>query len=221
MTGVLGEPLVRCFGEVRHDSGQGAELPVLGRALILLLVEQVMNLGAGDLDHASRTEQTLPLVETVHGLLTRVLRLGWHHVPDIDVDRLNEQSILRVQGGSYSSRNLAATIGLKKSKTKAVFYQNLSESKGYRNHSKYKQQVFNTRVWHDFSDSSQIRWQFNYAHSPYAFDSGGINIDMVEDNRTQARPQNESFKTYETVNHLKTGIQWEKKISQSDKITYK
>lgn len=121
---------------------------------------------------------------------------------------------LRVQGGSYSSRNLAATVGLKKSKTKAVFYQNISESKGYRNHSKYKQQVFNSRVWHNFSDSSEIRWQFNYTHSPYAYDSGGITIDMVEDNRTQARPQNESFQTYEMVNHLKTGIQWEKKINE-------
>ena len=121
---------------------------------------------------------------------------------------------LRVQGGSYSSRNLAATIGLKKSKTRAVFYQNISESKGYRNHSKYKQQVFNARVWHNFSDSSEIRWQFNYTHSPYAFDSGGINIDTVEDNRRQARAQNESFQTYETVNHLKTGVQWEKKINE-------
>ena len=121
---------------------------------------------------------------------------------------------LRVQGGNYSSRNLAATVGLKKSKTKAVFYQNLSESEGYRNHSKYKQQVFNARVWHDFAESSQIRWQFNYTNSPYAYDSGGINIDMVEDNRRQARPQNESFQTYETVNHLKTGVQWGKNINE-------
>ena len=120
---------------------------------------------------------------------------------------------LRAQGGSYSGRNLAGTVGLKKNKTKAVFYQNLSESKGYRNHSQYKQQVFNARVWHDLSESSQIRWQFNYTHSPYAYDAGGINLDMVEKNLKQARPQNESFQTYETVDHLKTGLQWEKQIS--------
>ena len=119
----------------------------------------------------------------------------------------------RAQGGSYSGRNLAATVGLKKNKTKAVFYQNLSESKGYRNHSQYKQQVFNARVWHDLSESSQIRWQFNYTHSPYAYDAGGINLDMVEKNLKQARPQNERFQTYETVDHLKTGLQWEKQIS--------
>ena len=120
---------------------------------------------------------------------------------------------LRAQGGSYSSRNLAATVGFKKNKTKAVFYQNLSESKGYRNHSQYKQQVFNARVWHNLSESSQIRWQFNYTHSPYAYDAGGINLDMVEKNRKQARAQNERFQTYETVDHLKTGLQWEKQIS--------
>ncbi|MGA0373360.1 MAG: TonB-dependent receptor family protein [Flavobacteriaceae bacterium] len=122
---------------------------------------------------------------------------------------------LRLQGGTYSSRNFAATVGLKKNKTKAVFYQNHSESKGYRNHSQYKQRVFNARVWHDLSESSQIRWQFNYTHSPYAYDAGGINLDMVEENRKQARSQNESFQTYETVNHLKTGLQWEKQFSNN------
>ncbi|MEE2723144.1 MAG: TonB-dependent receptor [Bacteroidota bacterium] len=122
---------------------------------------------------------------------------------------------LRLQGGSFSSRNLAATIGLKNNKTKAVFYQNHSESLGYRNHSKYKQQVFNARVWHDLSESSQIRWQFNYTNSPYAYDAGGINLDMVKENAKQARPQNETYNTYETINHLKTGLQWEKQINDN------
>ena len=122
---------------------------------------------------------------------------------------------LRLQGGSFSSRNLAATIGLKNNKTKAVFYQNHSESQGYRNHSKYKQQVFNARVWHDLSESSQIRWQFNYTNSPYAYDAGGINLDMVKENAKQARPQNETYNTYETINHLKTGLQWEKQINDN------
>ena len=120
---------------------------------------------------------------------------------------------LRLQGGSFGSRNLAATIGLKNNKTKAVFYQNRSESDGYRNHSKYKQQVFNARVWHDLSESSQIRWQFNYTNSPYAYDAGGIKIEMVKENTKQARPQNETYNTYETVNHLKTGLHWEKQIN--------
>ncbi len=125
---------------------------------------------------------------------------------------------LRLQGGSFSSRNLAATIGLNINKTKAVLYQNHSESEGYRNHSKYKQQVFNARVWHDLSESSQIRWQFNYTNSPYAYDAGGINIEMVNENQKQARPQNETYKTYETINHLKTGLQWEKQIN--DKLSW-
>lgn len=119
----------------------------------------------------------------------------------------------RLQGGSFSSRNLAATVGLKNNKTKAVFYQNQSESQGYRNHSKYKQQVFNAKVWHDLSESSQIRWQFNYTNSPYAYDAGGINLEMVEENPKQARTQNETYNTYETINHLKTGLQWEKQIN--------
>ena len=125
---------------------------------------------------------------------------------------------LRAQGGSFSARNFAATVGFKNNKTKAVLYQNHTESQGYRNHSQYKQQVFNARVWHDLSDHSQIRWQFNYTHSPYAYDAGGINLDMVKENRKQARPQNQSYQTYETVDHIKTGFQWEKQIN--DKLSW-
>ena len=124
---------------------------------------------------------------------------------------------LRAQGGSFSSKNLSATIGFKKNETKAVIFQNLTHSDGYRNHSRYKQQVFNARIWHDISPNNQIRWQFNYTHSPYAYDAGGINIESVQENRKHARPQNESYNTYETIDHLKTGLQWEKQIS--DKLS--
>lgn len=125
---------------------------------------------------------------------------------------------LRLQSGSYSSKNLGATVGWKKNKTKAVLYQNLTESDGYREHSQYKQQVFNARIWHDLSSNSKIRWQFNYTLSPAAYDAGGINIALVEENREQARPQNKTYQTYETVDHLKTGLQWEKQIN--DKLTW-
>ena len=121
----------------------------------------------------------------------------------------------RMQGGSYSSSNLSATVGLKNNKTKAVFYQNLSQSDGYRDHSRYKQQVFNTRVWHDFSSKSKISFQFNYTNSPYAYDAGGINLESVIENRRQARPQNKSFKTFESVEHIKTGLQWEKTFGKN------
>ena len=124
---------------------------------------------------------------------------------------------IRAQGGSYSSRNLAATVGFKKNKTKAVIFQNFTQSEGYRDHSKYKQQVFNARILHDISTDNQIRFQFNYTNSPYAYDAGGINIQNVQENRKQARLQNETYKTYETVDHLKTGLQWEKQIN--DKLS--
>ena len=121
---------------------------------------------------------------------------------------------LRLQGGSFNSNHLTATVGLKNSKTQAIFYQTRTESQGYRDHSEYKQQVFNARVWHEFSSHSKLSGQFNYTHSPYAYDAGGINEPSVQENRKQARSQNESFQTFETVDHLKTGLQWEKKINE-------
>ena len=118
----------------------------------------------------------------------------------------------RAQGGSFSSSNLSATVGLKNNKTKAVLYQNLSQSDGYRDHSRYKQQVFNARIWHDFSSKSKLNFQFNYTNSPYAYDAGGINLQSVIENRRQARPQNRSFQTFESIEHIKTGLRWEKAI---------
>ena len=38
----------------------------------------------------------------------------------------------------------------------------------------YKQQVFNTRVWHDFSSKSKLSFQFNYTNSPYALMLGEL-----------------------------------------------
>ena len=121
----------------------------------------------------------------------------------------------RFQGGSFSSSNLSATVGLKNNKTKAVFYQNLTQSDGYRDHSRFKQQVFNTRIWHDFSVTSKLSFQFNYTNSPYAYDAGGINLQSVIENRRQARPQNKSFKTFESIEHIKTGLQWEKNFRKN------
>ena len=120
-----------------------------------------------------------------------------------------------LQGGSYSSSNLSATVGLINKKTKAVFYQNLSQSDGYRDHSRFKQQVFNTRVWHDFSSKSKLSFQFNYTNSPYAYDAGGINSQSVIDNREQARSQNKSFQTFESIEHIKTGLQWDNTLGKN------
>lgn len=121
----------------------------------------------------------------------------------------------RAQGGSYSSSNLSATVGLINKKTKAVFYQNLSQSDGYRDHSRFKQQVFNTRVWHDFSNKSKLSFQFNYTNSPYAYDAGGINSQSIIENRRQARSQNKSFQTFESIKHIKTGLQWDNTLGEN------
>ena len=73
MAGVRGEPLVRCLGEVRHNRAQSSQLPILGRALVVLLIEQVVDLGASDLDQLHGPEHPLPLIQPIESLLLRVL----------------------------------------------------------------------------------------------------------------------------------------------------
>ncbi len=122
---------------------------------------------------------------------------------------------LRAQGGSYGATSFQATAGWKGQKTKAVIYQNRSQSDGYRDHSRYKQNVFNARVWHQFSTTSELSWQFNYTDSPYAYDAGGVNMESVNTDRKQPRAQNVQYNTFESVKHLKTGLQWEKSLGDN------
>ena len=76
-----------------------------------------------------------------------------------------------------------------------------------------KQGIFNAKVSHEFSDKSKFNFQFNYTNSPYAYDPGGLNLEEVNKDYNQARKRNIDFDTFESIKHIKAGLNWEKKIS--------
>jgi iron complex outermembrane receptor protein len=121
--------------------------------------------------------------------------------------------------GSFGMKSYNAMVELKGSKTAAIIYQNISSSDGFREYSKFKQRIFNTKVEHRFSKKSKLNWQFNFTNSPLAQDPGGVNIESVKKDRTLARQQNIDFKTYEKIDHLKTGLRYEQNISND--LTWK
>ena len=56
----------------------------------------------------------------------------------------------RTQGGSFGFALVQFVAGWKKNKTRAVVFQNLINSRGYREFSSNKQSVFNARIFHEF-----------------------------------------------------------------------
>ena len=56
----------------------------------------------------------------------------------------------------------------------------------------------------------------NFTDSPRAEDAGGITLEDSEEDRSQARQRNLDYDTYESVNHFKIGLNWDK--SWTDKI---
>ena len=56
----------------------------------------------------------------------------------------------------------------------------------------------------------------NFTDSPRAEDAGGITLEDSEEDRSQARQRNLDYDTYESVNHFKIGLNWDK--SSTDEV---
>ena len=119
----------------------------------------------------------------------------------------------RMQGGSFGYSLAQFIAGWKNDKTNILIFQNLSNSNGFRDFSSSKQEIFNAKISHEFSDKSKFNFQFNYTNSPYAYDPGGLNLEEVKQDYNQARQRNIDFDTFESIKHIKAGLNWEKKLS--------
>ena len=130
------------------------------------------------------------------------------------LDRFENNAFdFRTTLGSFGMSSFQATALLKNNKTSAILYQNSTTTDGFRNNSGLEQHLFNAKIKHRFSKDAILRWQFNYTNSPKAEDAGGLTLEEATADRGQARQRNLDFDTYEKIAHLKTGLQFEKRLS--------
>jgi len=120
--------------------------------------------------------------------------------------------------GAYDYKSVMRLKTFNWDKTDLVIYYDTKESNGYRQFSGFKNKTINLKVSHRFSEKSNLVYQLNSTNSPYAYDSGGLNIEEVKQNRTNARQRNIDYKTKETVKHLKTGLSWSLDINERANI---
>ncbi|MCY4298200.1 MAG: TonB-dependent receptor [Flavobacteriaceae bacterium] len=121
---------------------------------------------------------------------------------------INQRASIRYTHGANKLNALQAIVGIKNDKTSAILYQSLTNSDGYRNHSHFKQRVFNAKFAHQFSKKSIVQGQINFTDSPIAEDAGGLTLSEFQQNRKQARSRNTQFDAHEIIQHMKLGSSW-------------
>ena len=117
--------------------------------------------------------------------------------------------------GAYQYQSIQRTRVLDWKNSNLIIHYDKRRSNGYRDQSNYKSTILNLKYINELDQKNKIIWQINYTDSPYAFDSGGLKLSEVENDRRQARKNNIDYDTYEKVKHVKTGISWNYKKSDN------
>ena len=117
--------------------------------------------------------------------------------------------------GAYQYQSLQKTRILDWKTSNLIIHYDKRRSNGYRDQSGYKSSILNLKYINDLDEKNKIVWQINYTDSPYAYDSGGLMLNEVNDDRRQARKNNIDFDTYEKVKQIKTGVSWNYKKSEN------
>jgi iron complex outermembrane receptor protein len=107
--------------------------------------------------------------------------------------------------GTHGYKTKEATYSKKRDKSSTILRISQAESDGYRGHSGYKNKSF---FFKHTIDLEKVKLKINsiYFDSPYAFDPGGLTIESVNENRSQARDRNVLFDAQESVKQLQTGL---------------
>jgi iron complex outermembrane receptor protein len=117
--------------------------------------------------------------------------------------------------GAYQYQSLQKTRILDWNNSSLIIHYDKRRSNGYRDQSGYKSNILNLKYINDLDNNNKIVWQINYTDSPYSYDSGGLKLSEVENDRRQARKNNIDYDTYEKVKHLKTGVSWNHKMNEN------
>ena len=118
--------------------------------------------------------------------------------------------------GAYGMQNIQIGTGVKNDKTSLILLANKIKTNGYRVHSGFQSTGLNARIKHRFNSKSELNVLLNFTDSPIAQDAGGLNFEVTQTKRIQARDRNVQFMTQESVRQFKSGLsfrqQWNSKL---------
>ena len=134
---------------------------------------------------------------------------------------LTDQYIVEAGYGNYGYKNIKGTYSTNSEKSSTILNISQAESDGYRDHSSY----LNKSLFFKHARKLQnmnLKFNLLYFDSPYAFDPGGLNIESVQENRSQARDRNVLYNSQESIKQIQTGVvlDWDTKLGEVNSNVY-
>ena len=134
---------------------------------------------------------------------------------------LADKYVVEAGYGSYGYKNIKGTYSTNSEKSSTILNISQVESDGYRDHSSY----LNKSLFFKHARKLQnmnLKFNLLYFDSPYAFDPGGLNIESVEENRSQARDRNVLYNSQESIKQIQTGVvlDWDTKLGKVNSNIY-
>ena len=134
---------------------------------------------------------------------------------------LKDKYIVEAGYGSYGYKNIKGTYSTNSERSSTILNISQAESDGYRDHSSYLNKSLFFKHVRKFQNMN-LKLNLLYFDSPYAFDPGGLNIESVEENRSQARDRNVLYNSQESIKQMQTGVvlDWDTKLGQVNSNLY-
>ncbi len=134
---------------------------------------------------------------------------------------LADKYIVEAGYGSYGYKNIKGTYSTNSEKSSTILNISQGESDGYRDHSSYLNKSLFFKHARKFQNMN-LKFNLLYFDSPYAFDPGGLNIESVEENRSQARDRNILYNSQESIKQIQTGVvlDWDTKLGKVNSNIY-
>ena len=125
--------------------------------------------------------------------------------------------------GSFNTSKAQGTLGLINGNQKVLFFLSNTKSNGFRTHSGYENSNLNFKYINELNPNNKLKVILNFLNSPDAFDAGGLNLEEVQSDRSQARSRNVQYDAREKVKQYKIGVNLTsiiRKLELSNSIYY-
>ena len=108
--------------------------------------------------------------------------------------------------GSFNTSKKQGTIGLINGNQRMIFFLSNTKSNGFRSHSGYENSNLNFKYIKELNPNNKLKIIANFLNSPDALDAGGLNLEEVQSDRSQARSRNVQYDAREKVKQYKIGL---------------
>ena len=123
------------------------------------------------------------------------------------VENFNKDFVnIGYSSGSFNTSKKQGTIGLINGNQKMIFFLSNTKSSGFRSHSGYENSNLNFKYIKELNPNNKLKVIANFLNSPDALDAGGLNLEEVQSNRSQARSRNVQYDSREKVKQYKIGV---------------